>query len=124
MKRASDRKMKKVGAVAPFEACFDASSIAKTSVGVLDVPTIDLQLRGGVKWSIYAPNSMVWAKKNVVCLGFVDGGTVDFPRTTSIVIGAHALEDNLLEFDLTSSQLSFSSSLLLRNASCSSIRQI
>jgi hypothetical protein len=50
--------------------------------------------------------------KNVACLGFVDGGKE--PRTT-FVIGGHQLEDNILEFDLVSSKLGFSSSLLLHN---------
>ncbi|WJX84851.1 hypothetical protein P8452_67379 [Trifolium repens] len=42
----------------------------------------------------------------------VDGGKE--PRTT-FVIGGHQLEDNILEFDLVSSKLGFSSSLLLHN---------
>ncbi|XP_061347843.1 probable aspartic proteinase GIP2 [Gastrolobium bilobum] len=116
VKKAADRKMKKVDAVAPFEACFDFSTIGRIVTG-LDVPTIDLVLEGGVQWTIYGGNSMVLVKKNVACLGFVDGGKE--PRT-SIVIGGHMLEDNLLEFDLVSSKLGFSSSLLLHNAKCSS----
>jgi hypothetical protein len=64
---------------------------------------------------------MVNVKKNVACLAFVDGGTepkMSFVKA-SIVIGGHQLEDNLLVFDLASSKLSFSSSLLAHNASCS-----
>lgn len=120
--RASDRKMKKVKEVRGFEACFDAGSIGKSGTG-LDVLIIDLELEGGVKWSIYGANLMVWAKRNVVCLGFVDGGKeqrdANSIKSTSIVIGGHVLEDNLFEFDVLSSKSSFSSSLLLRNASCS-----
>ena len=52
----------------------------------------------------------------MLCLGVVDGGSK--PRT-SIVIGGHQLEDNMLEFDLASSKLGFSSSLLLHNTNCS-----
>ncbi|QCD77090.1 aspartyl protease family protein [Vigna unguiculata] len=115
LKKASDRRLKKVAAVAPFEACFDSTSIG------LVVPTIDLVLQGGVQWSIHGANSMVMAKKNVACLAFVDGGTE--PRMSfvkaSIVIGGYQLQDNYVVFDLASSKLSFSSSLLLHNATCS-----
>jgi hypothetical protein len=45
----------------------------------------------------------------------VDGGVN--PRT-SIVIGGHQLEDNLLQFDLAASRLGFSSSLLFRQTTC------
>ncbi|XP_061347842.1 probable aspartic proteinase GIP2 [Gastrolobium bilobum] len=117
VKKAADRKIKKVASVAPFEACFDFNTIGRTVTG-LDVPTIDLVLEGGVQWTIYGGNSMVLVKKNVACLGFVDGGKD--PRT-SFIIGGHMLEDNLLEFDLVSSKLGFSSSLLLHNARCSSL---
>ncbi|GAU30893.1 hypothetical protein TSUD_381060 [Trifolium subterraneum] len=119
VKKASDKKIKKVASVAPFEACFDLSTIGRTKTG-LDVPTIDLVLEGGVEWKIYGGNSMVLVNKKVACLGFVDGGKE--PMTT-IVIGGHQLEDNLLEFDLVSSKLGFSSSLLLHNARCSNSDQ-
>ena len=87
------------------------------------MPTIDLVLKGGVQWRIHGANSMVKVAKNVLCLGFVDGGLEpgrDF--TTSMVIGGHQLEDSLLEFDLVSSRLGFTSSLLLHNSTCSQIR--
>ena len=57
---------------------------------------------------------------DVICLGFVDAGSspsvaqVGFvaggshPRT-SITIGAHQLENNLLQFDLATSRLGFRS---------------
>ncbi|QCD77094.1 gamma conglutin 1-like [Vigna unguiculata] len=117
-KKAVDRKMRKVTPVAPFGACFDFSSIGRTVTG-LDVPTIELELEGGVTWKVYGGNSMVLVNKKVACLGFVDGGK---DAETSVVIGGHVLEDNLVEFDLVSSKLSFSSSLLLHNARCSHIR--
>ncbi|CAJ2658579.1 unnamed protein product [Trifolium pratense] len=119
VKKASDKKIKKVASVAPFEACFDFSTIGRTKTG-LDVPTIDLVLEGGVEWKIYGGNSMVLVNKKVACLGFVDGGKEPM---TSVVIGGHQLEDNLLEFDLVSSKLGFSSSLLLHNARCSNSDQ-
>jgi len=61
--------------------------------------------------------------KNVACLAFVDGGMkpkMSFVEA-SIVIGGNQLEDNLLVIDVASSKLSFSSSLLLRNAICSHV---
>ncbi|KAK2447777.1 putative aspartic proteinase GIP2 [Trifolium repens] len=118
VKKASDKKIKKVASVAPFKACFELSTIGRTITG-LDVPTIDLVLEGGVKWRIYGGNSMVLVNKKVACLGFVNGGKE--PRT-AVVIGGHLLEDNLLEFDLVSSKLGFSSSLLLHNARCSNFK--
>ncbi|XP_057755322.1 probable aspartic proteinase GIP2 [Arachis stenosperma] len=120
VKKALDRKMKRVASVAPFEACFDSRTIKKSVTGFV-VPTIDLVLQGGVQWRIHGANSMVMAKENVACLAFVDGGTepkMSFVKA-SIVIGGYQLVDNLLVFDLDSSKLSFSSSLLLHNASCS-----
>jgi hypothetical protein len=115
LKKASDRRLKRVASVAPFEACFDSTSIKNS------VPRVDLELQGGVQWTIHESNLMVNVKKNVACLAFVDGGTepkMSFVKA-SIVIGGHQLEDNLLVFDLASSKLSFSSSLLAHNASCS-----
>lgn len=118
-KQAGQRKIRKVAPVAPFGVCFDFSTIGRTVTG-LDLPSIELELEGGVKWTIYGGNSMVLVNKKVACLGFVDGGKE--PRT-SVVIGGHQLEDNLLEFDLVSSKLNFSSSLLLHdNARCSHFR--
>nr|KYP72838.1 Basic 7S globulin [Cajanus cajan] len=114
-KRASDRKIKKVASVAPFGACFDFSTIGRNVTG-LDVPVVELGLEGGAQWRIYGGNSMVLVNKKVACLGFVDGGQ---ETKTSVVIGGLQLEDNLLEFDLVSSKLSFTSSLLLHNARCS-----
>ncbi|KAK7359727.1 hypothetical protein VNO77_01692 [Canavalia gladiata] len=120
LKKALERRLKRVASVPPFGACFDSRSIGNSITG-LNVPTIDLVLQGGVQWTIHGANSMVMAKKNVACLAFVDGGTVATMSffKASIVIGAHQLEENLLVFDLASSKLSFSSSLLLHNKTCS-----
>ncbi|KAI4332172.1 hypothetical protein L6164_017102 [Bauhinia variegata] len=64
----------------PFGACFDATTIGKTIAGPA-VPAIDLVLhKEGAKRRIYGANSMVDIGKNVVCLGFVDGGKN--PRTS------------------------------------------
>ncbi|XP_027115500.1 probable aspartic proteinase GIP2 [Coffea arabica] len=110
--------------VKPFSLCYEADKIASTRVGPA-VPTIDLVLQSDdVFWRIFGPNSMVSVKVNGVnglCLGFVDGGPN--PRT-SIVIGGHQIEDNLLQFDLVSNRLGFSSSVLFRSTTCSNFNFI
>ena len=101
--------------VAPFRACFSSKHIGGTRVGP-SVPQIDFVLQSeSVFWRIFGANSMVQVSNDVLCLGFVDGGLK--PRT-SIVIGGHQLEDNLLQFDLATSRLGFSSSLLFRQTTC------
>ncbi|KAL2229861.1 basic 7S globulin 2 [Sesamum indicum] len=116
LKAAADMKIKSIAAVPPFRACFSSDSISRTPAGP-SAPTIDLVLPGNdVYWRINGGNSLVEIDQKTTCLAFVDGGSN--PRT-SIVIGAHQLEENLLEFDLVSSQLRFSSSLLVQNNSCS-----
>jgi hypothetical protein len=91
----------------------------KTSVAhasALAVRQIDFVLhRKSVYWRMFGANSMVQVSNDVVCLGFVDGGSN--PRT-SIVIGGHQLEDNLVEIDIAKSRLGFSSSLLFRQTTC------
>ncbi|KAL3749188.1 hypothetical protein ACJRO7_010304 [Eucalyptus globulus] len=109
-------QVRRVAPVKPFRACFDSNSIGSTRVGP-GVPQIDLVLQSSsVYWRIFGANSMVQVKEGVLCLGFVDGG---LSPTTSIVIGGHQLEDNLLQFDLATSRLGFSSSLLFRQTTCS-----
>ncbi|KAK3031176.1 hypothetical protein RJ639_035333 [Escallonia herrerae] len=105
----------RVAPVAPFGTCFNAKNIGSTRVGPA-VPQIDLVLQGESEyWRIFGVNSMVNAGNDVLCLGFVDGGLN--PRT-SIVIGGHQIEDNLLQFDLAASRLGFSSSLLFKQTNC------
>ncbi|KAG7028922.1 Basic 7S globulin, partial [Cucurbita argyrosperma subsp. argyrosperma] len=109
------KNVPRVAAVAPFGACFNAKSISSTRLGP-GVPSIELILQNKkVIWRIFGANSMVQVKDDVLCLGFVDGGVN--PRT-SIVIGAHQIEDNLLEFDLATSRLGFSATLLGRMTTC------
>lgn len=93
------------------------------------VPAIDLVLqKETVVWSIIGANSMVQVTSEVICLGFVDAGSD--PSTalagtvpggsspeTSVTIGAHQLENNLLQFDLGASRLGFSS-LFLHHTNC------
>lgn len=78
-------------------------------------PPIELVLQSEmVKWRIDGRNSMVKISDEVSCLGIMDGG---FSAKREIVIGGYQLEDNLLEFNIGSSMLGFSSSL--KQTSCS-----
>ena len=105
----------RVASVAPFGACFSSKNIGSTRVGPA-VPQIDFVLQSeSVFWRVFGSNSMVQVSNDVLCLGFVDGGSN--PRT-SIVIGGYQIEDNLLQFDLASSRLGFSSSLLFQQTTC------
>ncbi|KAI3449615.1 hypothetical protein Pfo_006280 [Paulownia fortunei] len=110
-----------IAPVEPFSVCYAADKIPSTRLGP-SVPTIDLVLQNKkVFWRIYGSNSMVRIQSNGVdgwCLGFVDGGLN--PRT-SIVLGGHQFEDNLLQFDLERQRLGFSSSLLFYSTSCSNL---
>ncbi|KAK8992803.1 hypothetical protein V6N11_048873 [Hibiscus sabdariffa] len=108
-------RVSRVRAVALFGACFNATALGSTRVGPA-VPQIDLELLNKVVWRIFGANSMVQVSNEVLCLGFVDGGSE--PRT-SIVIGGLVIEDNLLQVDLAASRLGFSSSLLFRQTTCS-----
>ncbi|XP_043724001.1 probable aspartic proteinase GIP2 [Telopea speciosissima] len=115
IKAAVARNITRVGAVSPFGVCFSSQNVGSTRVGPA-VPTIDLVLESeNVYWRIFGANSMVQVGNNVLCLGFMDGGSN--PRT-SIVIGGYQLEDNLLQFNLANSKLGFSSSLLFRQTTC------
>ncbi|KAI3800997.1 hypothetical protein L1987_29097 [Smallanthus sonchifolius] len=106
--------------VSPFEVCYAASDVYSMPLGPA-VPTIDLVMHSeDVFWRIFGANSMVRIAGDdgdVWCLGFVDGG--EKPRT-SVVIGGHQMEDNLLQFDLVSMRLGFSSSVLVHNTNCAS----
>ena len=108
----------RVAPVPPFGACFNSRDFG---IGSTSVPQIDLVLQSNeVLWSILGANSIVQVGNddNVSCVGFVDGGA---PRT-SIVIGGYQLENDLLQFDLASSRLGFSNSLLLRRTFCSNFK--
>ncbi|KAI4317941.1 hypothetical protein L6164_025764 [Bauhinia variegata] len=114
--------------VAPFGTCYSVYDISFSRMGP-DVPSIDLVLQNkNVVWSIIGANSMVRVNNDVICLGFVDAGSnpssslVGFVNggskpVTSITIGAHQLENNLLQFDLATSRLGFSS-LFLEHTNC------
>lgn len=105
-----------VATVEPFGLCFNSTALGSTRLGP-GVPQIELVLHtNNVVWTIFGANSMVQVKEGVLCLGVVDGG--ENPMT-SIVIGAHQIENNLLQFDLAASKLGFSSTLLGRQTTCS-----
>ncbi|CAL5094844.1 unnamed protein product [Urochloa decumbens] len=107
-------------AVAPFTLCYDGGKVGSTRVGPA-VPTVELVMGGddAASWVVFGANSMVAVRGGALCLGVVDGG--EAPRT-SVVIGGHMMEDNLLEFDLEASRLGFSSSLLFRQTNCNNFR--
>ncbi|PWA34221.1 Aspartic peptidase [Artemisia annua] len=114
---AMPKNVKKVSNVKPFGACFSSKNIGSTRLGPA-VPSIDLVLQNkSVYWRIYGANSMVEAKKNVLCLAIVEARK-DFRPRFSVVLGGHQLEDNLLQFDLSKSRLGFTSSLLGRSTTC------
>ncbi|KAK9086675.1 hypothetical protein Syun_029069 [Stephania yunnanensis] len=110
VREAKAMKLKRVAAVEPFAACFSSKGVARTKLGPA-VPTIDLVLESGV-WRMFGGNSMVEVGKGVMCLGFVEEEIQEFKdeeERTSIVIGGHQLEDIVLQFDLASSTMGFSS---------------
>lgn len=118
-KAAAFRKMKRVESVAPFGACYESKSIARSQTGPV-VPYIDIGLAGNTHWRFYGANSMVSVNNDVLCLAFVGA-----PFTWSaIVIGTHQMENYLIEFDLGSSKLRISTSLSFRNTTCSQSRVI
>lgn len=105
----------RVKPVAPFKACYRASSLGSTRVGLAG-PPVTLILQNGSSWTFFGANAFVSVKDGTVaCLGIVDGG-VD--QVTSIVIGGHQLENAILEFDLERSSLGFTASLLGSRTSC------
>ncbi|KAF7852296.1 hypothetical protein BT93_L4590 [Corymbia citriodora subsp. variegata] len=114
--RQEAKNLTKVSSVKPFKYCFSNNKTPYTRVGPA-VPIIDLVMHSSsVYWRIFGANSMVQVKEDVICLGFVDGGSD--PRT-SIVIGGYQLEDNLVQIDLEKARLGFSSSLLFKQTTCS-----
>ncbi|MCL7042673.1 hypothetical protein MKW94_023496 [Papaver nudicaule] len=102
--------------IEPFRFCFRTENISWNRNGPV-VPNVKLELQSElVQWRIFGSNLMVQVTDGVMCLGLLDGG---LEPKTSIVIGGFQLENNLLEFDLGTSMLGFSSSLLNKETSCS-----
>ncbi|KAK1412547.1 hypothetical protein QVD17_33895 [Tagetes erecta] len=115
IREAASMNITRVTSVAPFNVCFSRTNVLSTRVGPA-VPSIELVLQNeNTVWMITGSNSMVQVNDNVLCLGIINGGSN--PRT-SVVIGAYQLENNLLQFDLATSTLGFSSTLLGRQTTC------
>ncbi|KAE8692364.1 putative Eukaryotic aspartyl protease family protein [Hibiscus syriacus] len=113
---AARMNMTRVAAVDPFGLCFSS----KGAVGN-KMPEIELVLQSEmVKWRIEGENLMVKVNKERICVGVLDGG---YEQSSPILIGGLQMEDNLLEFDIGSSMLGFSSSLLFKGTPCSSFLQ-
>ncbi|KAL4335964.1 hypothetical protein GQ457_07G016540 [Hibiscus cannabinus] len=109
---AAGMNMTRVVNVAPFGLCFSWKGDRDS------VPEIELVLQSEmVKWRIQGRNSMVKVSGESMCVGVLDGGP---EQSSPIVMGGLQMEDNLLEFDIGSSMLGFSSSLLLKETTCSS----
>ncbi|KAM0985127.1 hypothetical protein ACFX13_012660 [Malus domestica] len=87
-------------------------TVLETSIYNTMVNTFMKEVANIPKVKPITPFGACFSLKNI---GFVDGGKR--PKT-SIVIGGHQLEDNLLQFDLATSRLGFSSSLLFRRTTC------
>lgn len=103
--------------VKPFRLCYEADGLSETHLGP-NVPQIDLVLQNDVSWRVLGKNSMVRIVDDdldVWCLAVVDGGV---GATSAMVIGGHQLEDNLLQFDLGTKTLGFSSTLLQHKTMC------
>jgi hypothetical protein len=116
---AASMNMTRVASVAPFGLCFSSKGIDSQQLRS-KVPAIDLVLQSEmVKWRIFGRNSMVRVNDEVMCLGFLDGG---LSPMTSIVLGGYQLEDIVLQFDLGTSMLGFSPSLLMWETSCSDFK--
>lgn len=102
VKAATSMNLTLVQSVAPFEFCFSSNE----GFGA-NVPSIDVVLQSEmVGWRINGRNSMVHVSDDVMCLGFLNGG---LGSRDSIVIGGYQIENNVLEFNLGSSMLGFSS---------------
>ncbi|KAK3031178.1 hypothetical protein RJ639_035335 [Escallonia herrerae] len=111
----------KVAPVAPFTECFSTEFLGYTPTGPF-VPEIGFVFENKeMYWELYGVNSMVEISRKVVCLAFVDGGAG--PRT-SIVIGSHQLQDNVVEFDLAASRVGFSGDLINAHAGCDGFRPL
>ncbi|OAY55836.1 probable aspartic proteinase GIP2 [Manihot esculenta] len=117
-----NRTVRKVGAVEPFKDCYLKQDLGMSLLGIR-VPDINLVFENlDVNWAIFGANSMVEVSNDVVCLGFVDRGPDTISTSTSIDIGAHQLQDNLLQFDLAASRLAFTSTLHLQDVECSNFK--
>lgn len=118
-KTALSMNLTKVESVGPFGLCFDSKTVYNTQLGP-HVPDVDLGLQSEmVRWIFHGRNLMVKVSDEVMCLGFLDGG---LNLEVSIVLGGYQLEDMVLHFDMGTSMLGFSPSLLKWERSCSDFK--
>ncbi|KAG2273513.1 hypothetical protein Bca52824_056068 [Brassica carinata] len=85
----------------------------------MDVSVMEIGLPGNgkeVKWRFQGANMMERVSETVICLAFVDGGK---KPNESMVIGTHQLQDYLVEFDLSTTQMALCDPLILHNTNCS-----
>ncbi|XP_020540413.1 gamma conglutin 1 [Jatropha curcas] len=102
--------------VAPFSVCYNSRNFSYPHPIGPAVPRIDLVFGNrNLVWSFFGANSMVQPCPGVICLAFVDGGS---RPPASIVIGAHQLQEQIIQFDLARSMLGFSPSLSFSNTNC------
>nr|DAD19437.1 TPA_asm: hypothetical protein HUJ06_020900 [Nelumbo nucifera] len=97
-----------------FPACFSSKNIEHTATGPR-VPAVDLVFEDNNVWRISGSDLMVQAEDGVMCLAFGDEGE---NARTSIVIGGRQLEEKLVVFDVASSKLGFSNSLVGGGTNC------
>ncbi|CAF1778669.1 BnaC09g38590D [Brassica napus] len=114
----------KIPGLAPFKHCFEEGSSRRNMKEFMNVPVIEIGLPGNgreVKWRFDGANTVVRFLETVICLAFVDGGK---KPNESMVIATHQLQDYMIEFDLSTTRMAFSDSLLLHNTSCSTWSKI
>ncbi|CAH8365334.1 unnamed protein product [Eruca vesicaria subsp. sativa] len=102
-----------------FEICFDEGTSKRNVEDFMNVPVIEIGLpgrAGEVKWRFHGANTVVRVLETVICLAFVDGGK---KPNEPMVIGSHQLQDYMIEFDLSTTRMAFSESLLSHKTSCS-----
>ncbi|KAJ4846775.1 hypothetical protein Tsubulata_050692, partial [Turnera subulata] len=122
-KEMASSKVTKVAPVAPFKDCYSTKNMGMSPLG-LAVPDITFvfENKKDVYWEMFGANSMVEINRDVACLAFVDGGPVGPTLEAAIEFGAHQLQDNLVQFDIASSRVGFTSSLLLAAVECSNFK--
>ncbi|CAH8365325.1 unnamed protein product [Eruca vesicaria subsp. sativa] len=117
-RKATKMGMSKVPGTAPFKTCFDEGGSGRNIEEFMNVPVIEIGLpgrAGEVKWRFHGANTVVRVSETVICLAFVDGGKKPIEP---MVIGTHQFQDYMIEFDLSTSRMAISDSLLSHKTSC------
>ena len=114
----------RVAPVAPFEMCYNRSTLWSTRIGYA-APQIDLIMEDGTRYGVFGANSLVQVDDGTVCLAFVEmkAGEVGYEhygqQAPAMVMGGYQMENNLLVFDEEQQQLGLSTLLLFRQTTCS-----